>query len=83
MDKWKIQFIVVTFVAILQTFEAVSSTVEEERWLPEHWQVKKNMFGFLFLTLLKGTYLGFFFTLSGWFSEGGSKLPNGQSDEKS
>lgn len=39
MDNWKIQFIVMTFVAFLQTYEAVSSTVEEERQLPERWQV--------------------------------------------
>lgn len=39
MDNWKIQFIVVTFVAFLQTYEAVSSTAEEERRLPERWQV--------------------------------------------
>lgn len=39
MDNWKIQFIVVTFVAFLQTYEAVSSTAEEERRLLERWQV--------------------------------------------
>lgn len=44
MDNWKIQFMVVTFVAFLQTYEAASSAVAEERWLPEHWQVKSLFF---------------------------------------
>lgn len=44
MDNWKIQFMVVTFVAFLQTYEAASSAVTEERWLPEHWQVKSLFF---------------------------------------
>lgn len=39
MDNWKIQLIVVTVVAFMQTYEAASA-VAEERWPPEHWQVK-------------------------------------------
>lgn len=39
MDNWKIQLAVVTFCALVQTYQALSSTMEEERWLPEDWQV--------------------------------------------
>lgn len=44
MDNWKIQFMVVTFVVVLQTYEAASSAVAEEGWQPEHWQVKSLFF---------------------------------------
>ncbi|XP_051274638.1 uncharacterized protein si:ch211-131k2.2 [Dicentrarchus labrax] len=38
MDNWKIQLVVVTFCALVQTYQALSSTVEEERGLPKDWQ---------------------------------------------
>ncbi|XP_036938075.1 uncharacterized protein LOC119010205 [Acanthopagrus latus] len=40
MDNWKIQLAVVTFCALVQTYQALSSTVGEERWLPEDWQAE-------------------------------------------
>uniref|UniRef100_A0A671U6H6 Uncharacterized protein n=1 Tax=Sparus aurata TaxID=8175 RepID=A0A671U6H6_SPAAU len=40
MDNWKIQLAVVTFCALVQTYQALSSTMEEERWLPEDWQAE-------------------------------------------
>lgn len=40
MENWKIPFMVVTFVAFLQTYEAESSALAEERRPPEHWQVE-------------------------------------------
>lgn len=39
MDNWKIQLVVVTFCALVQTYQALSSNVEEEIGLPLHWQV--------------------------------------------
>lgn len=39
MENWKIQLVVVTFCALVQTYQAVSSAVEEERGLPQDWQV--------------------------------------------
>ncbi|XP_034716184.1 uncharacterized protein LOC117936852 isoform X1 [Etheostoma cragini] len=38
MDNWKIQLIVVTFCALVQTYQALSSSVEEERRLSTDWQ---------------------------------------------
>lgn len=38
MDNWKIQLVVVTFCALVQTYEALSSSVEEERGLSKDWQ---------------------------------------------
>ncbi|KAI3365605.1 hypothetical protein L3Q82_010682 [Scortum barcoo] len=38
MDNWKIQLFVVTFCALVQTYQALSSTAEEERWLSKDWQ---------------------------------------------
>ncbi|KAM9336619.1 uncharacterized protein ABDE67_019653 [Symphorus nematophorus] len=38
MDNWKIQFVVVTFCALVQTYHALYSTVEEEGALTEDWQ---------------------------------------------
>ncbi|XP_068440006.1 uncharacterized protein si:ch211-131k2.2 [Clinocottus analis] len=38
MDNWKIQLLVVTFCALVQTHQAVSSSVEEERGLSQDWQ---------------------------------------------
>lgn len=40
MENWKIPLIVVTFVAFMQTYEAESSVLAEERQPQEHWQVK-------------------------------------------
>uniref|UniRef100_A0A8C3B178 Uncharacterized protein n=1 Tax=Cyclopterus lumpus TaxID=8103 RepID=A0A8C3B178_CYCLU len=37
MDNWKIHFVVVTFCALVQTYEALSSTGEEERRLSQDW----------------------------------------------
>lgn len=39
MDNWKIQLVVVTFCALVQTYQAVSSSAEEERGIPQDWQV--------------------------------------------
>ncbi|XP_078135725.1 uncharacterized protein LOC144536452 [Sander vitreus] len=38
MDTWKIQLVVVTFCALVQTYQALSSSVEEERGLSKDWQ---------------------------------------------
>ncbi|XP_059181132.1 uncharacterized protein si:ch211-131k2.2 [Centropristis striata] len=38
MDNWKIQLVVVTFCALVQTYQALSSSVEEERGLFKDWQ---------------------------------------------
>uniref|UniRef100_A0A3B4TG94 Uncharacterized protein n=1 Tax=Seriola dumerili TaxID=41447 RepID=A0A3B4TG94_SERDU len=38
MDNWKIQLAVVTFCALLQTYQGLSSSVEEERGLSRDWQ---------------------------------------------
>ncbi|XP_070783590.1 uncharacterized protein [Enoplosus armatus] len=38
MDNWKIQLAVVTFCALVQTYQALSSAVEEERGLSKDWQ---------------------------------------------
>ncbi|XP_044035674.1 uncharacterized protein si:ch211-131k2.2 [Siniperca chuatsi] len=38
MDYWKIQLAVVTFCALVQTYQALSSTVEEDRGLYKDWQ---------------------------------------------
>lgn len=47
MENWKIPFMVVTFVAFLQTYEAESSVLAEERRPPEHWQVECLFFEFV------------------------------------
>lgn len=40
MDTWKIQFVVVAFCALTQTYQAaLSSTVDEERSFSPAWQV--------------------------------------------
>lgn len=44
MENWKIPLMVVTFVAFMQTYEAESSVMAEERRPPEHWQVKSLIF---------------------------------------
>ncbi|KAF1374062.1 hypothetical protein PFLUV_G00245360 [Perca fluviatilis] len=38
MDTWKIQLVVVTFCALVQIYQALSSNVEEERGLSKDWQ---------------------------------------------
>ncbi|XP_037611871.1 uncharacterized protein LOC119479936 [Sebastes umbrosus] len=38
MDSWKIQLVVVTFCALVQTHQALSSSAEEERGLSKGWQ---------------------------------------------
>uniref|UniRef100_A0A8D0A0N5 Si:ch211-131k2.2 n=1 Tax=Sander lucioperca TaxID=283035 RepID=A0A8D0A0N5_SANLU len=38
MDTWKIQLVVVTVCALVQTYQALSSSVEEERGLSKDWQ---------------------------------------------
>lgn len=40
MKNWKIPLMVVTFVAFMQTYEAESTVLAEERRPPERWQVK-------------------------------------------
>lgn len=39
MDNWKIQLVVVTFCALLQTYQGLSSSVDEESGLSKNWQV--------------------------------------------
>lgn len=43
MDNWKIQLIVVTFCALLQTYQGLMTGVEEERGLYSDWQVSFNL----------------------------------------
>uniref|UniRef100_A0A3Q3IKR0 Uncharacterized protein n=1 Tax=Monopterus albus TaxID=43700 RepID=A0A3Q3IKR0_MONAL len=38
MDNWKIQLLFVTFCALLQIYQGLSSSVEEERGLSSDWQ---------------------------------------------
>uniref|UniRef100_A0A4W6DGY3 Si:ch211-131k2.2 n=1 Tax=Lates calcarifer TaxID=8187 RepID=A0A4W6DGY3_LATCA len=38
MDNWKIQLVVVTFCALLQIYQGLSSSVEEEGGLSRVWQ---------------------------------------------
>lgn len=39
MDNWKIQLVVVTLCALVQTYQAVSSGGDDGRGLPQDWQV--------------------------------------------
>lgn len=39
MDNWKIQLVVMTLCALVQTYQAVSSGGDEGRGLPQDWQV--------------------------------------------
>ncbi|XP_069547519.1 uncharacterized protein [Brachyistius frenatus] len=38
MDNWKIQFVVVAFCALVQTYQGWSCSAEEEKALSEDWQ---------------------------------------------
>lgn len=51
MDNWKIQLFVVSFCALVQTQQALSSTGEEERGLSKDWQV--SIRGFMFLSEMR------------------------------
>ncbi|CAN9508633.1 unnamed protein product [Ophioblennius macclurei] len=38
MDNWKIQLVAVTFVALVQTYQGLTCSAEEERELSKDWQ---------------------------------------------
>nr|XP_033467988.1 uncharacterized protein LOC117247511 [Epinephelus lanceolatus] len=76
MDKWKIQLLVVTFCALVQIDQALSSSAEEERGLPKEWQDESLEAGLIhpMATLMKRSKALRFYGLMG--KRSGIKKPS-------
>lgn len=88
MDNWKIHFVVVTFCALVQTYQAQSAPGEEERRLSEDWQVsvrdyvnRSMLIGNVGNNIKRNVYFKCFF-LAGWVNGGQSDPSDGQFDEE-
>ncbi|XP_070847117.1 uncharacterized protein [Chaetodon trifascialis] len=75
MDNWKVQLVVVAFCALLQTYQALSSTVGEEGGLPPDWQDESLEAGLThpMLSLMKRSKALRFYGLMG--KRSGTKKP--------